>query len=302
MYHRVLAGALLCLSVLGPRLAAARICGGTVACRCGDSLVASRVLSADDSLRYCTGTGLTISGKQNLTLSCGEGFQGISSSTSNGYGVYVENSSGITIYACQITGFMDGVYIHNSPHSTVHDSILQDGNIGHDWVGVGVDGNSNYSSVYSSTFTSTSTNTHIRVGMWIELCNQCSATYNAFSGFAKSNHVVVNIEGSTNTTLTNNDIALSGSSGVVGVHVTLTPPPHLAFSSCANNSFRAPPESVNFFFWQLGNAAHNDQPSNVDSYDLYLKADGSLFGNPQYQYIIDGYDGGGYGPGVVVIH
>ena len=100
-------GLLALLMVVGPgvREASAANCGGSTACKCGDTVTRSTTLAKD--IGVCTGTGLkVISG---VTLDCAKRTITGSMLSPAKYGVLVDGAKGATVKNCRVTGFGKGI-------------------------------------------------------------------------------------------------------------------------------------------------------------------------------------------------
>lgn len=90
-------------------------CGGATACECGDTLNASRTLTAEDNLTDCEGTGLTF-GAGGITLDCdNHEISGIEAVN----GIDVNSYDGNTIQNCIIRGFDRGIFLSMSSDNNI---------------------------------------------------------------------------------------------------------------------------------------------------------------------------------------
>ena len=97
--------ALLLVAGTGVRVASASNCGGSTACKCGDTVTRSTTLSRD--IGVCTGNGLrVISG---VTLDCAKRTITGSTLSPAKYGVLVDGAKGATVKNCRVTGFRKGI-------------------------------------------------------------------------------------------------------------------------------------------------------------------------------------------------
>jgi parallel beta-helix repeat protein len=88
--------------------AAAALCGGAVACACGDTVVASTTLAGD--LGVCDSSGLRI--RSGITLDCA-GFTLTGSDGSQAkFGIEVDGAVGATVKNCKVTKFRRGIRIN----------------------------------------------------------------------------------------------------------------------------------------------------------------------------------------------
>jgi parallel beta-helix repeat protein len=97
--------AVLLVAGAGVRVASAANCGGSTACKCGDTVTRSTTLSAD--IGVCTGTGLKV--VSGVTLNCANRTITGSTLSPAKYGVLVDRVKGATVKNCRVTGFRKGI-------------------------------------------------------------------------------------------------------------------------------------------------------------------------------------------------
>lgn len=104
----VLLGAALLAALVLAAPAAAKICGGSVPCACGDTVTGSAILTAD--LGVCPGVGLTV--KSGAILDCGG--HTITGSDLSGatYGILVSKATGATVKNCRVTKFRRAIRLN----------------------------------------------------------------------------------------------------------------------------------------------------------------------------------------------
>lgn len=111
--------------------AAAALCGGTVGCTCGDTVVASTTLTGD--LGVCDTTGLRI--RSAITLDCA-GFTITGSDGSNAkFGIEVDGAAGATVKNCKVTKFRRGIRINGGSGNAVLGNESYDNKYGIDLAG-----------------------------------------------------------------------------------------------------------------------------------------------------------------------
>jgi len=102
---------------LSTNLVSAGNCGGATGCTCGDTLVESRNFLgvATDNFTNCTNHGLVVN-TSNIILDCnGTQFTGLN----NGYGIFLNVTTNVTIQNCDISSFARGVYFGLTNQSLV---------------------------------------------------------------------------------------------------------------------------------------------------------------------------------------
>ena len=122
--------------LLLPSRAEANDCGASVACACGDRVVASVVLDGD--LNNCLGTGLTLAAG---VLDCAGHQIAGPGDHSTAIGVVVSGftgagASGATVQNCRIRNFWHGVEIDSGSGNTLKNNVIFSNEVGV-WVGDG---------------------------------------------------------------------------------------------------------------------------------------------------------------------
>jgi parallel beta-helix repeat protein len=105
------------LSVLTP--ASAANCGGSTACKCGDTVTRSITLSTD--LGVCTGTGLRV--VSGVTLDCANRTITGNDLSNAKYGVLLDSAIGATVKNCHITGFRKGIRLSGGRGNTISGNV-----------------------------------------------------------------------------------------------------------------------------------------------------------------------------------
>jgi parallel beta-helix repeat protein len=112
-------GGLLALLVgAGAGVASAANCGGSTACKCGDTVTRSTTLSRD--LGVCTGTGLRV--LSGVTLDCANRTITGSGLSPAKYGVLVDRATSATVKNCHVTGFRKGIRLAGGRGNEISDN------------------------------------------------------------------------------------------------------------------------------------------------------------------------------------
>jgi parallel beta-helix repeat protein len=99
-------------------IAAAGTCGGSVPCKCGDTVQSSITLSAD--LGVCTGIGLRV--RSGVVLDC-DGHTLTGSNLSNAkYGVLLATATNAEVRNCRITGFRRAIRLDGGQGNRITDN------------------------------------------------------------------------------------------------------------------------------------------------------------------------------------
>jgi hypothetical protein len=94
-------------------------CGGAIACRCGDTVKTSTVLTAD--LARCGDPGLRVKG--NAVLECaGHSVAG----SGRGYGIVLDGAVGAVVRGCQVSAFGSGIRVRGGQGNLVADNVVAD--------------------------------------------------------------------------------------------------------------------------------------------------------------------------------
>jgi len=126
----ILAAALVAL-LCSPAPAAAALCGGAVACACGDTVVESTTLTGD--LGVCDTTGLRI--RTGIVLDCA-GFTLTGSDESNAkFGIEVDGAVGAIVKNCKVTKFRRGIRIYGGSENQVLNNETYENKYGIDLAG-----------------------------------------------------------------------------------------------------------------------------------------------------------------------
>ena len=111
--------------------ATAALCGGAVACACGDTVVESTTLTGD--LGICDTTGLRI--RSAITLDCA-GFTLTGGNGSNAkFGIEIDGAVGATVKNCKVTKFRRGIRIFGGSGNAILDNESWDNKYGIDLAG-----------------------------------------------------------------------------------------------------------------------------------------------------------------------
>jgi parallel beta-helix repeat protein len=118
----------------------AESCGGTIACRCGDAVVADYLMTGD--LGPCAGHGLVI--RSSVTLDC-QGFrlEGIGDGSEQ-YGAYLNGNTGAEVKGarvthCDISGFARGVRLRSAEGNAIVDNLIHHNGDPSTQAGYGID-------------------------------------------------------------------------------------------------------------------------------------------------------------------
>ena len=108
--------------VLAPGASAAKVCGGDVACACGDTVRGVAVLQSD--LGICTGLGLAMS--TGSVLDCaGHTITGTDPLPGEWYGIELDTVTGEQVRDCRVTAFRRGLRVFGGGgHTLVGNEIL----------------------------------------------------------------------------------------------------------------------------------------------------------------------------------
>jgi parallel beta-helix repeat protein len=107
-------------------------CGGSTACKCGDTVTRSAALAAN--IGVCTGTGLKV--LSGVTLDCrGRTITGNNLSNAK-YGVLLDKTKRATVKNCRITGFRKGIRLAGgSENQITGNELFTNGDYGIDLSG-----------------------------------------------------------------------------------------------------------------------------------------------------------------------
>lgn len=126
-----LAAALIVGLPLSVLRAEAALCGGAVACACGDTVVESATLTGD--LGVCDTTGLRI--RSGIELDCA-GHTITGSDLSNAkFGIEVDGAVGAVVRNCKVTGFRRGIRIYGGSKNVLRDNESFENKYGIDLAG-----------------------------------------------------------------------------------------------------------------------------------------------------------------------
>jgi parallel beta-helix repeat protein len=111
--------------------ASASLCGGSVPCTCGDTVVADAKLAYD--IGTCSTTGLTV--VSGIVLDCaGHSITGDDSSNAK-FGVHVDGAVGATVQRCRVAGFRRGLRINGgSANSLINNQTFVSETVGDETV------------------------------------------------------------------------------------------------------------------------------------------------------------------------
>lgn len=110
-------------------------CGGTVACQCGNCVVADYTMTAD--LGPCPGYGLFL--ESGVHLNC-QGFQVIGPNDgTEQYGINLREITAATVEGCEVSGFMRGIRLRDADGNTILNNVIHDNGDSAKRVGHGID-------------------------------------------------------------------------------------------------------------------------------------------------------------------
>jgi parallel beta-helix repeat protein len=127
--------------LLYPEAGRAGDCGGSIACQCGDKVIANYQMTAD--LGPCAVHGLHLS--SNVTLDCGKHVIRGPGNQSQHYGIHLTSGTrGATVKNCEVSGFMHGIRLREAHRNLIiNNDTHQNGDaIGHTGYGIDVAGGS----------------------------------------------------------------------------------------------------------------------------------------------------------------